>query len=122
MTDMPTILSIMESSGLDRKEWPCEYESIHVGELDGNGTQFDVDNWTLRGHGLTDDEAEALCAHRLRKAIRVAVRDEGARLTTYKSGEAWTARVTGARWHNLSDYVTTELAALGALLRAVKGN
>ena len=111
MTDMPTILSIMESSGLDRKEWPCVPMDAPLSSWQSARTE----------HWLTDDEAEALCAHRLRKAIRVAVRDEGARLTTYKSGEAWTARVTGARWHNLSDYVTTELAALGALLRAVKG-
>ena len=100
---MSSILSIMESSGLDRKEWPCYWNATAA-------------CWLMHGHLLTDDEAEALCAHRLRKAIRVVV-EAGANIETGQYPDGWRADADGT-WRGSGP---TELAALAALLRAVKG-
>ena len=101
---MPTILSIMESSGLDRKEWPCEWSAFFR-------------CWLLCDVTLTDDEAEALFAHALRKAIRAR-----GRLRIEIDLDGFTeVRLSLSDGQAEHDAAPTELDALAALLRAVKG-
>ena len=110
---MSTILYIMESSGLDRKEWPCLYVSPV---------------WASAKSGvvLQDDEAEALFAHDLDAAIRELVGEPcGIEVRENPIGNGdWFAHcqpLDKVAWtRSASGY--TRLAALGALHRAVKGD
>lgn len=108
---MPTILSIMELSGLPKDQWPCEW---HDGA------------WLVKPHDRFDDTLEALFAHALRKAIRERVGDEGAeiRVGHYSGTSNWCATVCGdfrSRHSRTHTKYSSELAALAALYRAVSG-